>query len=1392
MTDNRKKLPAGTVLEDGSAKIILREEVGRGASCIVYNAEQIDKTGINHNVRVKECYPVWLFLERDDRGNLTANFSDAEKFSAEKNRFLKAYEKNSVIRNTLGLVNSTVNAGNFLYKNQTCYSVMTFDEGSDYKNYTDASLKELLVHIKSLSLIIGKYHQSGYLHLDIKPENILILPETAEHILLFDFDSMISFADLKRGAAVTVSYSDGFSAPEQVQGKVGKIGTHTDIFSIGAVLFYKLFGRKVQFEDCTLSARYDFTKIKYPDSRYQPPLYKKLRQFFNKTLSLSIFSRWKNIEPLTEILDELILLADTERIFPCDNFHYNTANFIGRAEELSEIHETLKHNQLIFLSGLGGLGKTELAKKYAAQHREEYDTIIFCRYDTSIVDLVANEIIVNGLEQEEDESAENFFARKLSVMKKNLDARCLIIVDNLDTDADENLEELFSCPCKFIITTREDFSEYNYRQLTVEKIKDPTEILEVFRTYNDTRYDSEDFSATEKIIRLVDNHTMMVELIAKYLRETEESPARLYEKFLANEGITAVDDTRVKQRKDKRLRATDLNKHLRFLFNLSNFSEDEQEIMRSLSLMGGVRIRESYFVEMLSLENSSRVDGLIKRGWIEFNDATEKISLHQIILDLVYADLKPTTENCPHITAAMIQTLKKNFSSWEVEKVRDKFADIFMSRISGDDLAYAELCLNYGVEKFLEPAEKICRDREAWDTLQKLHRLKIKYALQINFEEFSDATNLHEYLSGKLIRAAELLDEAIQFCDRHSTNPNYSAKNYLEISLLVDEAIRGEIFFIADEEFAEEINLLYGKIFSLADSAAKNLSAATELTAEEKISLLEKIRDLHSASDFTALYRSENFSDPAKQIFYQEEINKLKPKNFSEGIVVDATGVSLSEAAFDCWFKGEFDKAIALYEKAYALDAEPYDYVLYALAETCREAGYTARAIEYLERILEIDREQERRGTPDFKFTCYACDDLINIFLEEGRRDEARKLSEELIRHNAGAKNFYEATWLIVGRYDLYRLETEPQIKKIFWENCTEKFRLLDGEEKFPNALNGFLKEYARKLPAEEKSLATLDALIKRAENWGAEELKRALFERAIKISEELSCAEYLVKFLTEYSLFLCDKPDAACKEAMTYCDRAEKFLAANEIRDEYLQSLIYFALAKCMRGTEDFSREEINRVKEKCNCILLTEKKIEHAAAAARSEAWEEAADFYESFDAHAERLYCLKKAAETIHDFEKIWRLNCGIIDCHISLNAAAEVNGAVLALYKNLLENFSAEENFAGKIKTLAGYLAKTDAAEEFFALNFFAVYAALVDAADTKLISSPTFTRAEEKNFFEAFRAAFENSSADKLDFVSDVFAEIKSSPKNFPAAERYVAALEEFLYRNQFNEIEFKN
>ena len=91
------------------------------------------------------------------------------------------------------------------------------------------------------------------------------------------------------------------------------------------------------------------------------------------------------------------------------------------------------------------------------------------------------------------------------------------------------------------------------------------------------------------------------------------------------------EEIRIKQRKDGRLRAESVNNHLRILFDLSGFDDCEKEIIGSLSLLAGIRIQKARFEELCRVDNiKSRLEKLIKRGWVEWDGQKEKISLRAV------------------------------------------------------------------------------------------------------------------------------------------------------------------------------------------------------------------------------------------------------------------------------------------------------------------------------------------------------------------------------------------------------------------------------------------------------------------------------------------------------------------------------------------------------------------------------------------------------------------------------------------------------------------------------------------------------------------------------------------------------------------------------------------
>lgn len=66
-------------------------------------------------------------------------------------------------------------------------------------------------------------------------------------------------------------------------------------------------------------------------------------------------------------------IMDSEVPRPC-------RHFVGREEELEELHTMLEENSKVFLYGIAGIGKSELAKAYAKQYKKYYTNILYAEY----------------------------------------------------------------------------------------------------------------------------------------------------------------------------------------------------------------------------------------------------------------------------------------------------------------------------------------------------------------------------------------------------------------------------------------------------------------------------------------------------------------------------------------------------------------------------------------------------------------------------------------------------------------------------------------------------------------------------------------------------------------------------------------------------------------------------------------------------------------------------------------------------------------------------------------------------------------------------------------------------------------------------------------------------
>lgn len=131
--------------------------------------------------------------------------------------------------------------------------------------------------------------------------------------------------------------------------------------------------------------------------------------------------------------------------------------FAGRNDLLEEIHrQFLNGERVLFLEGIGGIGKSELAKQYALSHTDLYDRILFVTYVDSLQNLVcdSSQIEIDPLERRDEETDEEFFQRKMQIFRSLTDEHTLLIVDNFDVDGDPDLKLFLEGSHRILFTTR--------------------------------------------------------------------------------------------------------------------------------------------------------------------------------------------------------------------------------------------------------------------------------------------------------------------------------------------------------------------------------------------------------------------------------------------------------------------------------------------------------------------------------------------------------------------------------------------------------------------------------------------------------------------------------------------------------------------------------------------------------------------------------------------------------------------------------------------------------------------------------------------------------------------------------------------------------------------------
>ncbi len=181
------------------------------------------------------------------------------------------------------------------------------------------TLKELVRNRGALPLGVGlsfakqmchgleAAHARGVIHRDIKPHNMLIIPESGE-LKIMDFGiarpTQVSGQDPSLTTAGTVMGTPDYMSPEQAQGRPADF--RSDIYSLGVVLFESLTG-KLPFSGETV------TQIVIAHIQQPPPSPRSINPHLPKALETAVLQclqkdpaqRFQKVEVLAQVLSRI-------------------------------------------------------------------------------------------------------------------------------------------------------------------------------------------------------------------------------------------------------------------------------------------------------------------------------------------------------------------------------------------------------------------------------------------------------------------------------------------------------------------------------------------------------------------------------------------------------------------------------------------------------------------------------------------------------------------------------------------------------------------------------------------------------------------------------------------------------------------------------------------------------------------------------------------------------------------------------------------------------------------------------------------------------------------------------------------------------------------------------
>jgi serine/threonine protein kinase len=278
-------LPAGTKLCSG--KYSVGKVLGQGGFGITYMGAD---TTLARPVAIKEFFP-----EGCQRNGTTVQPTriPPSDFASMKQKFLEEARLLASLNHP-----GIVKVYDFFEANNTAYMVMEYLQGRSLAKVVEErggalGEQEAVGYILKVGEALAVVHKAGYLHRDLKPENIIVCEDG--RVVLIDFGAARGYMAGKTGR-MTVILTPGFAPLEQYAEQAQR-GAYTDIYALGATLYYLLTGQ------VPVSAADRFSGVELKGVReVNGRVSRQVEEAVRKALAMRVEERPQSVEEFVQLL----------------------------------------------------------------------------------------------------------------------------------------------------------------------------------------------------------------------------------------------------------------------------------------------------------------------------------------------------------------------------------------------------------------------------------------------------------------------------------------------------------------------------------------------------------------------------------------------------------------------------------------------------------------------------------------------------------------------------------------------------------------------------------------------------------------------------------------------------------------------------------------------------------------------------------------------------------------------------------------------------------------------------------------------------------------------------------------------------------------------------------